>query len=158
MVRWRFISTGGKLKISKPTLAFVALVATLTMSGCASSSNATGAADSVQSQELETPSATPTFEETSSPTPTVAPKPAAVAPATTFVMPNLIGKNLQGSQDLLQSLGSYLMSQEDATSRGRVQLLDRNWKVCSQDPAPGEQVPVETLVTLWNVKNGESCP
>ena len=73
-------------------------------------------------------------------------------------MPDLIGKNLQRAQDRLQSLGSFLMDQEDATGEGRWQLLDRNWYVCSQKPAAGKKVPLSAIVTLYVVKLDESCP
>jgi len=73
-------------------------------------------------------------------------------------MPDLVGMNLQYAQDTLQSLGSYLMDQEDATTLDRFQVLDSNWQVCRQDPLPGEEVPVETIVTLWSVKLDEVCP
>ncbi len=59
----------------------------------------------------------------------------------TFTMPDVVGANLQDAQDLLQSLGSYAMDQQDASGLGRVQVLDRNWKVCSQDRRRGRRRP-----------------
>lgn len=76
----------------------------------------------------------------------------------TFVMPALAGLNLQDAQDVLQSLGSYLLTQTDATGMERFQVLDSNWKVCYQDPRPGADVPLETLVELGAVKLDERCP
>jgi beta-lactam-binding protein with PASTA domain len=73
-------------------------------------------------------------------------------------MPPLVGENLQTAQDILQSLGSYILSQEDATPAGRIQILDRNWYVCSQYPEAGATVAVSDLVTLFNVKLEEACP
>lgn len=148
------------MKQHKFAATVVALTSLYLLAGCASSTQASSSQEPMQMEQSETATETPSPEPTvsDSPTPAAAAKPAAAAPAATFIMPNLIGKNLQGSQDLLQSMGSYLMSQEDATSAGRVQILDRNWKVCSQDPAPGTRVSVDALVTLWNVKNNESCP
>ena len=75
----------------------------------------------------------------------------------TFVMPNVIGMNLQLAQDLLQSKGSYLVDQEDFKGLGRFQLIDSNWKVCSQAPAAGKKVLTSTLVTLSSVKLSERC-
>lgn len=49
------------------------------------------------------------------------------------------------------------MDQGDASGLGRIQVLDSNWQVCSQDPAPGVEVPVETVVTLSAVKLDEVC-
>jgi PASTA domain len=84
-------------------------------------------------------------------------KPATPAPEV-FKMPNLVGENLQLAQDKLQALGSYLMDQQDAAGLGRIQVLDSNWQVCTQDPAPGATVPVDTMVTLAAVKLAEHCP
>lgn len=82
----------------------------------------------------------------------------APPPLNTFTMPNLVGKNLQGAQDKLQSLGSYVLRQDDATGASRFQVLDSNWKVCSQKPAAGKKVPMEDLVVLSAVKLDENCP
>lgn len=73
-------------------------------------------------------------------------------------MPRLVGKNLQDAQDQLQSLGSYLMDQQDASGLGRLQILDSNWKVCWQRPAAGKVVPLSTIVVLASVKLHERCP
>ena len=73
-------------------------------------------------------------------------------------MPNLVGTQLQRAQDLLQSKGSYLMDQEDALGTGRLQINDRNWKVCKQDPLAGVTVDPTQMVTLYSVKLEESCP
>jgi hypothetical protein len=81
-------------------------------------------------------------------------------PATreTFTMPPLVGANLQDAQDVLQSFGSYLLTQTDATGMGRFQVLDSNWKVCYQVPKAGAEVPLETLVDLGAVRLDERCP
>lgn len=76
----------------------------------------------------------------------------------TFKMPKLVGKNLQWSQDKLQSLGSWIMDQQDASGLDRFQILDSNWKVCSQKPKAGKVVPIETEVVLKSVKLDEKCP
>ena len=75
----------------------------------------------------------------------------------TFTMPDVVGMVLQDAQDLLQSKGSYLMDQVDASGAGRMQLLDSNWKVCSQRPSAGSQVSITDFVTLSAVKLSESC-
>ncbi|MGC5167039.1 hypothetical protein [Luteimicrobium sp. DT211] len=93
-------------------------------------------------------------------------KPAAAKPAPkksaeaeeTFTMPKVMGMVLQDAQDELQSLDSYLMDQEDAMGWGRLQLLDANWKVCTQKPSPGKKVPISTVVKLASVKLSEDCP
>lgn len=75
----------------------------------------------------------------------------------TFTMPDVVGVGLQDAQDGLQSLGSYLLDQEDASGMGRMQILDSNWVVCEQSPAAGVEVSVDDLITLWSVQIGESC-
>jgi hypothetical protein len=77
---------------------------------------------------------------------------------TEFVMPDLVGVNLQDAQDLLQDKGSFLMDQQDASGKGRRQIDDSNWTVCSQDPAPGAVHSKLAIVTLSSVKNDEACP
>jgi hypothetical protein len=87
------------------------------------------------------------------------PAPAAPpAEPVTFVMPDVVGANLQLAQDTLQGLGSYVMDQQDASGAGRTQVLDSNWHVCTQSPVAGSVVPVDTIVTLASVKLAESCP
>ena len=73
-------------------------------------------------------------------------------------MPNAVGENLQLAQDKLQALGSFLMDQQDAAGLNRIQVVDSNWKVCTQKPAAGAKVPVETMVVLAAVKLSEQCP
>ncbi|MDN4479685.1 Ltp family lipoprotein [Demequina muriae] len=96
-----------------------------------------------------------------SPSPVVANSsadPSESAVPTTFVMPEVVGSNLQDAQDSLQALGSYLVDQEDASGEGRLQLVDSNWTVCTQEPAAGAEVPVEARVLLAAVKDDEPCP
>jgi hypothetical protein len=79
-------------------------------------------------------------------------------PVEKFRMPDLVGENLQDAQDELQSLGSFLMDQVDATGEDRWQLLDSNWYVCSQKPAAGKKVSLSAIVKLYVVKLEETCP
>jgi hypothetical protein len=83
--------------------------------------------------------------------------PTKSAPQETFIMPNVIGMNLQLAQDLLQSKGSYVMDQEDFKRLGRIQIIDSNWRVCAQSPASGKKVSTTSLVTLSSVKLAEKC-
>ena len=53
--------------------------------------------------------------------------PASAAPS--WTMPNLIGMDLQGAQDAIQSVTGgevWFSSSTDLTGRGRAQLSDRN--------------------------------
>ncbi|MEU3251700.1 PASTA domain-containing protein [Streptomyces sp. NPDC006997] len=76
--------------------------------------------------------------------------------ADTAKLPNLVGKDLQAAQDEAQAAGFYVLDDQDASGQNRLQILDRNWTVCNQDPAPGTH-PTDTLVTLFAVKDDESC-
>ena len=81
----------------------------------------------------------------------------ASEPATP-VMPSVVGMVLQDAQDLLQSQGSYLMDQVDASGAGRIQFFDTNWRVCSQEPSAGSPLSSIDIVTLRSAKLDESCP
>ena len=84
-------------------------------------------------------------------------KKAPAEVADTFVMPALVGANLQEAQDALQARGSFLLTQTDGTGQERFQMLDYNWKVCAQDPSAGTVTSLATLVELVAVKLSESC-
>ncbi|WP_159449219.1 Ltp family lipoprotein [Demequina sp. NBRC 110055] len=112
-------------------------------------STGVAAASPTPTEAAPSPTETP---DVSSPTPT-----ASEAP-TTFMMPDLVGDNLQDAQDELQDLGSYFVDQEDASGDERTQVLDSNWQVCTQDPAAGDEVPIETVVVLASVTLDETCP
>ena len=66
-------------------------------------------------------------------------------------------RGLQLAQGRLQALGSFMMDQQDTSCVGRIQVIDSNWKVCTQAPAPGASVPTSAMVTLAAVKLAESC-
>lgn len=82
--------------------------------------------------------------------------PAAEQEAETATLPDMTGKVLQTAQDEAQALGFYGLTSSDATGQGRFQAFDRNWKVCSQTPKPGEH-PTDTMVNFDTVKLSESC-
>lgn len=71
-------------------------------------------------------------------------------------LPGMVGENLQFAQDSAQAAGFYVLDDQDASGLGRFQVMDRNWTVCSQEPGPGTY-PVDTKVTFYAVKTGESC-
>jgi hypothetical protein len=79
------------------------------------------------------------------------------SPEASFIMPKVVGMNLQLAQDLLQSKGSFILDQEDFKGLSRLQVLDSNWKVCKQSPSAGKKVVTSTLVTLSSVKLTEKC-
>jgi hypothetical protein len=85
-------------------------------------------------------------------------KPTATkSPEVSFIMPKVVGMNLQLAQDLLQSKGSFILDQEDFKGLSRLQVLDSNWRICKQSPSAGKKVVTSTLVTLWSVKLTEKC-
>ncbi|MFI1324561.1 PASTA domain-containing protein [Streptomyces rochei] len=76
--------------------------------------------------------------------------------AETGTLPDLVGQDLQAAQDAAQAAGFYALDDQDASGQGRLQVMDRNWTVCSQEPAAGTH-PTDTFVTLYAVKDAESC-
>jgi hypothetical protein len=137
-------------------LAALTVLATGALTGCGSGSDTTTAADPGPATVTVTASATET------PTPTAPDATEGSKEVTTaeesFTMPNVVGEVLQTAQDRLQSLGSYVMDQQDAGGLDRVQVVDANWKVCSQKPKPGAKVAPSDTVTLAAVKLEEDCP
>lgn len=76
-------------------------------------------------------------------------------------MPDEIGKNLQRAQDDLQALTGdpmFVSSSEDLTGKGRQQIMDRHWRVCSSTPPPGATFTSRTNVVFGVVKESEECP
>ncbi|MGZ6880635.1 MAG: hypothetical protein ACXVGB_12165 [Mycobacteriaceae bacterium] len=72
-------------------------------------------------------------------------------------MPNVVCKNLQVAQDTIQAAGVFYSRSTDATGAGRMQVLDRNWVVVGQTPAPGVLIG-EGDAVLSVVKLTESNP
>ena len=92
--------------------------------------------------------------------------PTAAAPTTQaapvvvdFVMPSVVGMTLQDAQDLIQTNGVFLSLSHDLLG-SRNQVLDANWRVCTQNIAPGQRVTgdVEGAIDLGAVKLDELCP
>ncbi len=101
------------------------------------------------------------------PPPTGAPAPsssvATVAPAAqSWTMPDLIGNNLQDAQDAIQALTDYEIfysGSTDLTGRGRMQILDANWQVCTSTPPPGASITKDTPIDFGVVRiDTENCP
>lgn len=91
----------------------------------------------------------------------LATSPAAVA-SPSWTMPNLIGMDLQGAQDAIQSLTRgdvWFSSSTDLTGKGRAQISDRNWQVCSSMPPPGTKFSASTEIDFGVVRiDTETCP
>src|SRR5450759_918961 len=127
-------TAGGRMRHRKAIWAVAVLASLGVVSGCGSSTPTTPPA--VITQTVTVTPAPP--EPSPSATPVATPaEPSTSSALEVFTMPNLVGENLQLAQDKLQALGSYLMDQQDAAGLGRIQVLDTNWRVCTQKPAPG---------------------
>jgi hypothetical protein len=75
-------------------------------------------------------------------------------------MPNLVGSVLQDAQDSIQRLTGYgiaITTSHDATGAGRMQVADRNWKICTQNVPPGETITSSSRIDFGVVKLDESC-
>lgn len=79
-----------------------------------------------------------------------------------WTMPNLIGVDLQGAQDAIQSLtrgAAWYSGSTDLTGKGRAQISDRNWVVCTSTPPPGSKFNASTEINFGVVRiDTESCP
>jgi hypothetical protein len=88
------------------------------------------------------------------------PGPAKTSPAgaeASRTLPNLVGKGLQVAQDRVQAAGFRRMTSHDATGGKRLQLFDRDWKVCFQYPTAGRR-SADTRIDFGAVKLEERCP
>ena len=82
-------------------------------------------------------------------------------PVEHWSMPNLVGSGLQDAQDAIQKLTGnvvFFTSSHDVSGQGRHQILDRNWKVCDQNIAPGAQIQIGVKIDFGVVKLAEKCP
>jgi Protein of unknown function (DUF2510) len=78
-----------------------------------------------------------------------------------FTMPDEVGQVLQDAQDDLQRISGdpvYFSDSHDASGQDRMQILDRDWQVCSQNVPAGKRVTDTTTVDFSVVKMWESCP
>ncbi len=73
------------------------------------------------------------------------------------IMPDVVCLDLQTAQDTIQEAGVFFSRSHDATGRDRMQLLDSNWQVVAQTPAPGTPIG-ELEAVLDVVKYGEPSP
>jgi hypothetical protein len=86
--------------------------------------------------------------------------PSVVQTPASWTMPNLVGAGLQDAQDAIQELTGFaimITTSHDATGQNRVQIADRNWKVCTQNVAPGATITRDTRIDFGAVKLEESC-
>lgn len=78
-----------------------------------------------------------------------------------WTMPDLIGKDLQGAQDAIQSLTHSAVTYTDSTDlsgQDRMQVSNRHWMVCTSTPQPGETFTTDTAIDFGVVRLEETCP
>lgn len=140
---------------------------TCALSACGGTSSTTGAPTSTTRSAA--PAAVTTVIATTpvAPQPTTAPPttvpptttvalaaPTTPAPAAQAIMPAVVCMNLQAAQNTIQAAGVFFSRSKDATGAGRKQIVDSNWVVVSQSPAPGTPFG-EGEAVLSVVKYGE---
>jgi hypothetical protein len=75
-------------------------------------------------------------------------------------MPDLVGQSLQQAQDSLQAVSGnplFISFSHDLSGEDRSQVLDSNWKVCTQNVEPGATFTDETRIDFGVVKVEETC-
>ncbi|MEU6186277.1 PASTA domain-containing protein [Nocardia sp. NPDC047038] len=66
--------------------------------------------------------------------------------------------NLQDAQDAIQAAGVFFSRSKDATGKGRMQVIDRNWIVVAQSPAPGTLIGEgEAVLSVVKIGEPNSC-
>jgi hypothetical protein len=135
------------MRIIRTTAAAALLFAGLTACGPTAEAGADAKPADPTARSAKTPATSAT---------TPAPEPSVTA-AATAALPDMVGKGLQSAQDEAQAAGFYLLTSHDALGRGRNQILDRGWKVCSQTPATGTH-STDVKVDFGTVKLEEKCP
>jgi hypothetical protein len=76
-------------------------------------------------------------------------------------MPDLVGATLQDAQNQIQTLTAgavYFTDSHDLSGEDRNQVLDANWKICTQNLEPGAPVTTESRIDFGVVKLEETCP
>ncbi len=102
------------------------------------------------------PPAVPTTSPQAAPSTTLAP--AAPAAPVKVPMPNVVCQNLQAAQDRIQAAGVFYSRSNDATGKTRLQILDRDWIVVSQQPSPG--VPIgegDAVLSVVKITEPNNC-
>jgi hypothetical protein len=154
------------------TAVAISVAACGVLSACASGSSSSVAASAPAPATVSVTSSVTVTRTAPSPKRNVAPrtvkasKPAAKskAPASVdsaeWTMPNEVGRVLQDAQDDLQRVsGDPVFFSHSHDLRGsRFQILDADWKVCTQNVAPGTRLGQVAHVDFGVVKLYESCP
>jgi hypothetical protein len=124
------------------------------LSGCSTPTSTTTASDDRSSTS---PASDEQVQSPPTPTPKPTPEPTEASATSTGQLPQVVGKGLQYAQDTAQAAGFYSLTSHDSSGRGRLQVLDRAWKVCFQTPSPGA-ANTSDIVDFGVVKLDETCP
>jgi hypothetical protein len=128
-----------------------ALALVLLIAGCGSSSPPAGSTlEATHTTSTPTPAAAAATETQAPP----------LAARSSWTMPDLVGEGLQDAQDAIQKLTDYgiaVTTSHDAGGADRMQVLDRDWKVCTQNVSPGAEITPDTRIDFGAVKLSESC-
>ncbi|WP_405898627.1 hypothetical protein OG242_14915 [Streptomyces sp. NBC_00727] len=100
----------------------------------------------------------PVTSDNEPPAPKGTSRPAADKADGKVSVPDFVGMGLQSAQDAAQAKGLYVLTSHDSLGRDRMQVLDRNWKVCFQSIRAGKSVDRKTELDFGSVKTEESCP
>jgi hypothetical protein len=76
-------------------------------------------------------------------------------------MPQLVGHTLQDAQDSIQTASGnplFISYSHDLSGEDRSQIIDSNWKVCTQNVPPGSTFADDTRIDFGVVKLDETCP
>jgi hypothetical protein len=90
--------------------------------------------------------------------PVASPSNTAKGKTASAAVPNFVGMGLQSAQDTAQAAGFYALASHDSSGRDRMQALDRNWKVCTQNTPAGKTVSTDTKLDFGSVRLEETCP
>lgn len=77
-----------------------------------------------------------------------------------WTMPDLVGRDLQSAQDTVQQMTDFAITattSHDATGAGRPQVVDQDWRVCTQSIPAGAAIDADTMIDFGVVLRGESC-
>lgn len=141
---------GGNHMRTRTVAAALAAAALLTLTACESTDNTGSSKPDTAAQD------TNDHAKEADTTDAAASDSAAEDESETATLPDLVGLDLQAAQDEAQDAGFYVLDDQDASGQNRLQIMDRNWTVCSQEPEAGTH-PTDSLVTLYAVKDDESC-
>jgi hypothetical protein len=137
-----------------PAILTTALVTTALVTAALSACGGTAPPAPVVTETVTVPAPPPTPGAVATPTAPRTPTPV------TWAMPDLVGSGLQEAQDAVQRLTDYgiaVTTSHDASGAGRMQVSDRNWKVCSQSIEPGAAITTGTVIDFGAVKLDEEC-